>query len=220
MPFAWAGAAAAVVSAGVGVAGAVGGASGASGAISAGQAEANAALAPYSTTGAKADTQQANLLGLNGQPAADTSMSTFRSSPGYQYSVSQGLRAVDNGAAAKGILRSGATLRGEQTLGANLADQDFGSYITRLNSLTNFGVTAAGGQASTDTSAAGAQANIVGNEAKGITSALGGLAGNTSAQNGLTSLGSGSPIAGQPSDFAGQTVNTSGWGNATGGNSG
>lgn len=170
---------------GAGISAATGGAQ--SGAISSGQQQANAVLAPYSSTGVQSNTQTANLLGLNGQPAADAAMSTFQSSPGYQYDVTQGLRAVDAGAASQGMLRSGATLKAEQTLGTNLADQDFGNYVSRLNSLSNYGITAAGGEASTDTSAAGQQASIYGNEGSNISKAVGG-----GVTNALTSLGTSS----------------------------
>lgn len=166
-----------------------------SGAISAGQQQANAVLAPYSSTGVQSNTQTANLLGLNGQPAADSAMSTFQASPGYQYQVQQGLRAVDSGAAASGMLRSGATLKAEQTLGSNLANQDFGNYVSRLNSLSNYGITAAGGQASTDTSAAGQQASIYGNEGSNISKAIGG-----GLTNSLTALGTG---GGAPAGWSG-----------------
>jgi hypothetical protein len=182
MPFAAVGAAVAGAAVSSGISALT--AKGQSGAISAGKDEANAVLAPYSNTGVLSNTQTANLLGLNGQPAADTAMTTFQASPGYAYDVQQGLRAVDAGAASKGILRSGATLKAEQTLGSNLANQDFGNYISRLNSLSNFGITAAGGQASTDTSAAGQQASILGQEGKNISNAIGG-----GLTNALTSFG-------------------------------
>jgi hypothetical protein len=192
--------------------------SGQSSAISAGQQQANAVLAPYSNTGVQSDTQTANLLGLNGQPAADAAMSTFQSSPGFQYQLSQGLKAVDAGAAATGMLRSGSTMQAEQTLGNNLANQDFQQYISNLNGLSNYGITAAGGQASTDTSAAGQQASIYGNTVNGISNALGGSAGTSSTQNGLSSLftANGAPVP-QTSPNDGIMVSTAGWGNATGG---
>lgn len=155
-----------------------------SGAISSGRDAANAVLAPYSNTGVQSNKQTADLLGLNGQDAANSAMSTFQASPGYQYQVSEGLKAVDSGAAAKGVLRSGGVLKAEQTLGNNLANQDFGNYISRLNSLSNFGITAAGGQASTDTSAAGNQASIYGNIGSGVSNAVGG-----GVQNALTGMG-------------------------------
>jgi hypothetical protein len=191
LPFLPAGVGAAVaggVAAGaVGVAGSALLAKGQSGAVSQGQQQANAALAPFSTTGVQADTQSANLLGLNGQPSADAAMKSFQSSPGYQYSVSEALRGVDAGAASRGTLVSGSTIKGEETVASGLANQDFGNYMSRLNSLSNFGITAAGGQASADTSAAGAQSNILGSQGATTINALTGLAGNTNVQNALSS---------------------------------
>lgn len=184
MPFAWAGAAAAAI----GTVGSLVKGSGQSGAISQGQQQANADVQPWVTTGTAANSQQANLLGLNGQPAADTAMTSFQASPGYAYQVQQGLRGVDAGAASKGLLRSGATLKAEQTLGSNLANQDFSAYMSRLNSLSTTGESAGVNQASTDTGAAANQASIYGNTANGVTNSLTGLLGNSNVQNGLTSL--------------------------------
>jgi hypothetical protein len=222
MPFA----AAAVAAAAVGVGTSILSANSQADAISKGQAQADARLAPFATGGTTAFNAEGDLTGINGPAAATTAMGNFTASPGYQYQVSQGLRAVDNGAAARGILRSGATLKAEQTLGTNLANQDFTGYVGRLNSLATIGANAATGQASVDTNAAGAQAKITGQEFSNINSSvntgLSGLSGGggLSGQNSLASLfGNGAPIAGQPSDFGNQTVNTSGFGNATGGNS-
>ena len=74
-------------------------------------------LAPYNTAGQTALTGSADLLGLNGPDAASTARANFQTSPGFQFSLDQGLRAVDAGAAASGMLRSGATLKAEQTFG-------------------------------------------------------------------------------------------------------
>lgn len=184
MPFGWVSAGAAVI----GTAASLAKGSGQSGAISDGQQQANADVQPWVTSGTSANARQADLLGLNGQPAADTAMSSFQASPGYQYQVSQGLRAVDAGSSASGMLRSGATLKAEQTLGNNLANQDFGNYITRLNSLSTTGESAGVNQASTDTGAATNQASIYGNTANGVSNSLTSALGNSNVQNGLTSL--------------------------------
>jgi hypothetical protein len=163
-------------------------------AISKGQAQADARLAPFATGGTTAFNAEGDLTGINGPAAATTAMGNFTASPGYQYQVSQGLRAVDNGAASKGLLRSGATLKAEQTLGTNLANQDFTGYVGRLNSLATIGANAATGQATVDTGAAGAQAKITGQEFSNINSSvntgLGGLSGGggLSSQNSLSSL--------------------------------
>lgn len=155
--------------------------SGQSGAISTGQRQANALLQPYTNQGTAANAQEANLLGLNGQDAANSAMSTFQSSPGYQFSLQQGERAVDAGAAAQGMTRSGATMKAEDSYATGLANQTYQSYISNLNSLSNLGITAGGGEASVDTGAASNQASIYGNAATGVSNSIGG---------GLTNLGS------------------------------
>lgn len=201
MPFGWVSAGAAVL----GTASSLIKGSAQSGAISNGQSQANAVLAPYANNGTSANNQTASLLGLNGQDAANTAMSTFQASPGYGYQVSEGLKAVDSGAAAKGVLRSGGVLKAEQTLGNNLANQDFGNYINRLNSLSSFGLQAATGQASTDTSAAGNQASIYGNVGSGIDKAIGG--GITNALTGLGTSGGGSTFGNWASGATGAANN-------------
>ena len=132
----------------------------------------------------------ADLLGLNGPDAATTAMGNYHTSPGYQFALDQGLRATDAGAAAKGMLRSGATLKAEQTFGTGLADQDFTNYYNRLFDLSKLGESAAAGTgaanistgqgiASTDLSAGSALTNIYGNAASGIGNAVNNYANNS-----------------------------------------
>jgi hypothetical protein len=185
MPFGVA-AAAAGVSAAAGIAGGIM----QSNAINQGKSQANAAiqqgiqtatnqLSPWATTGVTTNTDQADLLGLNGQDAANAAMAKFQQSPGYQWQMQQGLRGVDAGAAAQGMLRSGATLKAEDTFAQGLANSNFQQYFQNLQGLSGQGLTAAGGIANaatggaaniaqTDTSAAAAQSSIYGNMAKGI----------------------------------------------------
>ena len=93
-------------------------------------------LSPYREAGLAPLQAQGDLLGLNGQPAADAAMANFQSSPGYQFQLDQGLRATDAGAAASGFTRSGAALKAEQTFGQGLANQDFTNYYNRLMGLS------------------------------------------------------------------------------------
>lgn len=148
------------------------------------QAQTRADLAPFTQAGVNALAPAQNLLGLNGQEAANGAMANFQSSPGYGYQVSEGLKAVDNGAAARGLLRSGSTLAAEQKLGANLANQDFTTYYNRLMGMTQLGQASAAGTAAagaqtaagiaqTEASLGGAQASIYGNTASGIGNAIG-----------------------------------------------
>ena len=161
-------------------------------------------LSPWTTASQPALTQQSDLLGLNGQPAADAAMSTYPASPDYTWRLGEGLRAVDAGAAAQGMLRSGATLKAEQTFGEGLANADFGNYWNRLQQLSSGGLDAAKGIASaatggatqiagTDTSAAAAQAKIIGNEASSIGSSVNGLMNNQGFQNWLGGSGGAAP---------------------------
>lgn len=205
----------------VGVGGSILSANAQSDAIKSGQDQANAIARqtiataqplyqPFIDQGTAGLGAYADLTGVNGPDAATKAMSQFTASPGYQYQVSEGLKGVDAGAASRGMLTSGQTIKAEETLGSNLADQDFGNYMTRLNTLANFGSNAVSGfsnvlvgqgnqQQSTDTSAAGAQANIVGKEFSGITNSLTGLASTSGlggsgggGSSGIISNGSGS----------------------------
>ncbi len=168
---------------------------------------------PYISTGQGALTQQNALLGLGGPDAGAAAMATFQASPGYAYQVQQGLKGVDAGAASRGMLRSGATLKAEETLGSNLANQDFGQYFGRLNSLSGMGLQGAGldnqataiyngvlsgstnQQANANGNAAGTQASIYGN----VANSLGGTV-NTALNNGkfndLLGIGATDPFAG------------------------
>lgn len=102
-------------------------------------------MAPYYVGGTQALGQEGALLGLQGQDAANKAMATYQQSPGYQWQLGQGLRAVDAGAAA-GVrqpgVRSGATIKAEEAYGQGLAQQDFGNYYTRLNQLAGMGQSA------------------------------------------------------------------------------
>jgi hypothetical protein len=211
MPF---GVAAAGISAGAGIIGGVM----QSNAIKSGQSQANAAvqqgiqtatnqLSPWATTGVTTNTDQADLLGLNGQDAANAAMAKFQQSPGYQWQMQQGLRGVDAGAAAAGMLRSGATLKAEQTFGQGLANSNFQQYFQNLQGLSGQGLSAAGGIASaatggaaniaqTDASAANAQSSIYGNMASSIGTAANGLMNNQGFQSYLRGTGGAQQMTG------------------------
>jgi hypothetical protein len=178
------------------------GASGARDALSQGVTTATNQLSPWATTGQPANADQADLLGLNGQPAADAAMAKFQQSPGYQWQLGEGLRATDAGAAARGMTRSGAALKAEQTFGSGLANSDFGNYWNRLQQLSGAGLTAAGGIASAatggaanianvDVGQAGADASIYGNMAKSIGTSANQLLQTNAVQNYLGGAGGG-----------------------------
>jgi len=111
-------------------------------------------LQPWTQAGGVANTQTSDLLGLNGQEAADRAMATFQKSPGYDFQMSEGLGAVDAGAAGRGLLRSGGVLKAEQKYGSDLANQEFGTYYNRLFDLSKLGETAAAKQGAASMAAA------------------------------------------------------------------
>lgn len=87
-----------------------------------------------------------------------TVLDRFRASPGYQFSVDEGVKARDASAAAKGMLLSGNQLRDLQTFGTGVADQEFngyqdritntfGNYYNRLMGITGLGANAASANA-------------------------------------------------------------------------
>ncbi len=163
-----------VIAAGLGIAGAVGSAAiGAKAAKKAGRVEAEAAertgelaykqfqetradLAPWRTIGASALTQYAQMLGVEtpGAPPGEApDRSAFFKSPGYQFRLGEGVKAVERSAAARGTLQSGAAMKAVQRYGEGLAGQEYGSYMDRLA-----GVAEAGRGAVTQTGVFGAQA--------------------------------------------------------------
>jgi hypothetical protein len=191
MPF---GAAAAAVAGGV--------ASAATGALLSGKQSSQAAqgadlargdLAPFRTAGTNALGVASDLSGANGPDAATAAGANFHTDPGYEFQYNQGLRAVDAGAASKGILHSGATIKGEETFATGLADQSFSNYYNRLFNLSQLGETAAAGGAALAQSAGNTQANITGNLGAGLSNTVSSLFSNPKVVSGINSLFSPTP---------------------------
>jgi len=176
--------------------------------------QSRADLEPWRTAGSGALTGVQNAAGLNGQPGYDAAMAGFHASPSYQFQLDQGLRAIDHGAAAKGILNSSDTLHNEQTFGTGLADKEFTDYYNRLFNLSELGQksaaqtasatdAAAKGSAQTDLSEGSALSSIYGNTAKGIGDSINSYENNSlyaSRTNALANYGNpGARAAGIPS---------------------
>ena len=124
--------------------------------------QARADQAPFRDTGVLANDKLASLYGVQraggtytpGTNADGTpTYGGFETSPGYQFRFDQGMRAVERGAAARGLLRSGAAVKATQRFGEGLASSEYENFANRLASLAGVG------QASTNaTQAAGANA--------------------------------------------------------------
>jgi hypothetical protein len=83
-------------------------------------------------------------------------MNQFQQDPGYAFRLSEGMKALDRSAAARGGLLSGATLKGAQRYGQDLGSQEymnaFNRYQTERNAQLNPLQSLAGvGQTATNT---------------------------------------------------------------------
>lgn len=93
---------------------------------------------PYAQTGYGANTALQRLI-------ADPS--SVRSLPGYQFDMEEGTRALDRGAASRGMLGSGRASKDLLRFGTGLADKTFGDQLARLLSITTgVGLPAQGAQ--------------------------------------------------------------------------
>jgi len=172
-------------------------------------AQTRADLEPWRNTGQNALMASGNLAGAYGPDAAAAAMKDFYTSPGYQFRLDEGMRAVDAGAAARGMLRSGATLKGEQAHAQGLASGEFENYYNRLYNLSGMGLKAASGTgdaetqtgrgiAGTETGAGNAQASIYGDLTKGLGNTANDLLSNKQFQNAIFPTGTGVSAWGTP----------------------
>lgn len=84
------------------------------------------------------------LLGLGGNPAAaEAAFDQFRDSTGYQFRLGQGISAIEQSAATRGLLSSGSTLKGLTEYGQGLASSEFQNYLQALSGAEGTGLSAA-----------------------------------------------------------------------------
>lgn len=76
----------------------------------------------------------------------------FQQTPGYQFQVDEGVRALDHSAAARGMTASGAQMKALTRFGQGTANQEYNNWLNRVGAVA--------GQAP---QAAGAQSGIYGN---------------------------------------------------------
>ncbi len=132
-------------------------------------------LNPYVEGGKGAYSTLNNLLGVGGN--SDTMQKTLEGLPGYQFTLGQGLKSVQNSAAARGLGTSGAALKGAAGYATGLANSTYGSYAGQLQNSANTGA-----------QAGAAIAGVGQNTGQGISNALG-YGGNAAAAgyNGMAS---------------------------------
>lgn len=142
-------------------------------------------LAPWRTAG----------MGALGSLTQQVGQGWGPGSPGYDFQFNEGMRAVNNGLASRGMLDSGAAVKAAERFGQGLASTARGEELNRVQALAGLGQTATGqgvsaGQGYANT-AGGLTAGLGQNLAAGQT-ALGGALSSiygqqgTAAANGIT----------------------------------
>lgn len=109
--------------------------------------EGRADLRPFVESGYNANTLMADAYGFNGPEKQAAARSRFQSDPGYEFQRSEGLRAVEGSAAARGSALSGGTMKALQSYGTGLADQSYGNWWDRLSGISRQGQASAAGSA-------------------------------------------------------------------------
>lgn len=82
-------------------------------------------------------------------------MSNFFASPDYQFRFGEGMRGLENSAAARGGLLSGNFLRGITDYGQKTASNEFGNYWNRLQETARLGQNSAAGSGALGVQSAG-----------------------------------------------------------------
>jgi hypothetical protein len=120
------------------------------------------ALSPWTSTGIGATGKIAGLLGLgelrmsdpsnpnsywgiygDGKAAQDKALADFQTSPGYQFRMDEGSKALDRSAASRGLLRSGAQQKAITAFGQGAASEEYGNYLGNLFTAAGMGSQAA-----------------------------------------------------------------------------
>src|SRR5882762_11092665 len=149
-------------------------------------------LSPYRQIGQTASDQLTSRLSDLTSPIT-MDESTLRNTPGYQFNLTQGLKATQNSAAARGLGTSGAALKGASTFATGLADStyqnQFNNAVTnqtnafnRLKGLVDTGENASAQTGSAGTAAANTAAGAqigAGNAQAAAANATGGAIANT-----------------------------------------
>ena len=119
---------------------------------------------PFRQAGITSQNRLMSLLGLGedksapdfGKYGRDFSMDDFQADPGYMFRLSEGTKAMDRSAAARGGLQSGGALRAAQRFGQDAASQEFTNafnrfQVNRSNQIQPLQGFMSGGQSATNT---------------------------------------------------------------------
>jgi hypothetical protein len=96
---------------------------------------------PFIQAGQAGVTELARLLGVKGNAGSEGygslmkpfSMEAYEADPGYAFRVSEGMKALERSASAKGGVLSGAALKGVTQYGQDMASQEYMNAYNRYN---------------------------------------------------------------------------------------
>jgi hypothetical protein len=100
--------------------------------------------APFREAGLKGQNRLLELLGLGGDvnapgygkyATAEFTPAMFQADPGYAFRMSEGMKALERSAAARGGLLSGASMKGIQRYGQDLASQEYTNAFNRFQAM-------------------------------------------------------------------------------------
>lgn len=140
---------------------------------------ARAALSPWQSSGTAAVSKITNLLGLgsiktnggnyntygwdpaNAKEIQQQALADFETTPGYQFRMDEGMKALDRSAASRGLLRSGAQQKAITAFGQGIASEEYGNYMNNLFTAAGMGSQAASsGNATAGQLVSGAADNV------------------------------------------------------------
>ena len=88
-------------------------------------------IAPWRTAGEMGLAQYAAGIAPGGELARPFTMKDYQADPGYGFRLSEGIKALERSAAAKGGLLSGSQMKGVQRFGQDLASQEYQNAYNR-----------------------------------------------------------------------------------------
>lgn len=121
-----------------------------------------------------------NALGVNGAEGTQSAQNAFTAGPGYQWMMDQALDAVNRGAGARGMLRSGNTMTDTVKTASGLAGQEYNNWLNNLAKGIAPETMATGGQADLSKSLASLYQTDAGNRVGLRTNVVGGIANQNS----------------------------------------
>ncbi len=135
-------------------------------------------FAPYRETGTRALDTLSSLYGVNPSGRTLDPSAAVAATPGYQFRMAEGLKAIDRSNAARGVLNSGGADKARLRFAEGLAADEYGQYANRLAALAGVGQSATGSTAAAGQAAVGGIANARGAAGNAI-----GAAGNARASS-------------------------------------